>query len=150
MTVFFSLCLSAAHAGPVPMFTGGVVPSAASPPATHPAVGPSAAGPSGTGPQRPAQAFVPILIGDDPHAFVPTPLQAPQPTQPPLLPYVPAEPVKRRVANPGRLTPIEEVPSAFRPLEQAPNRLPVVYIREKRPAQEAATQEPPTTALPAQ
>lgn len=127
MAVSLLSCLAAAYAGPVPMFTAGVVPSTPS----HPTWAPTLQTTEAT--VEPCRAFTPILIGDSPQAFVQTPLQAPQPVQTPLLPRVPAEPTKWRVPNPGRLTPIDELPSGFQPLTSSPNRLPVVSIREKAP-----------------
>lgn len=55
--------------------------------------------------------------------------QTPEPTRPPALPYVPAEPVRTSIGEPGRLTPMSELPNAFVPIETAPNRLPVTRIR---------------------
>lgn len=105
--------LSAALAGPVPMF--GRAPA---PPPSAVAVPTAPIVPIG-----PIIPIVPIV-----------PVQPPGEVRseeafPALLPKVPAEPVKTRVARPGVPIPIDQIPSAFTPIPAAENRLPVVTVR---------------------
>ncbi len=119
--VMVFLLFSIAHAGPVPSFPTNA-PAMSLPASTTP-VQIVVSTPEGS-----ISVFVPRWIQRLPVA----------PEHPPatraLLPYVPAEPVKRQITTPGTLTPISELPSAFQPITPATNRLPVVSIREKAPA----------------
>lgn len=111
------MCL-AAVAGPMPMF--GTAPTP--PPATAPVAPARAVGPVGR---------FPVIIGStvvvvDPEAPPPPEREEAHPA---LLRYVEAAPVKTRVENPGTLTPIDQLPSAFSPIPEAANHLPRVTVR---------------------
>lgn len=89
-------------------------------------------------PRRPVRppsiiAPAPILLLAPPAAwsrgFVGPSFGTHEPRRPPALPRVPAEPVPTTIGTPGVLTPIDQLPSAFAPIEEAPNRLPVTRIR---------------------
>ncbi|MEO0606116.1 MAG: hypothetical protein AAF211_32100 [Myxococcota bacterium] len=119
-----------AMAGPVPMF--GRAPRPVAAPVAPVAIAPTSAN----------TVFVPfpVIVGSttvvDPAPVIP---EAPEEAFPARLPFVEAEPVKTKVDNPGQMTPIDELPSAFAPIPQAVNHLPKVSVRQ------VITIEPPST-----
>jgi len=112
--VYICLVLTSALAGPMPMF--GRAPAPVAPVAVTGSV-----------------VVVPVAVPDT--TVVPTTEESETEAFPARLRFVEAEPVKRKVANPGRPTPIEELPSAFRPIPQAVNRLPAP-VATLRPVKE--------------
>ena len=122
------LVANLAVAGPVPMFSGNTVPSFGGTPPVAPPSGPAIPGRF----VGPGVVVGGGFIRDDPSLYAPTIDTAPSPTRPPPLRYVKAAPAKTRVAAPGKLTPISELPTAFVPLKPATNQLPPpVTIRPK-------------------
>ncbi|MBX2803734.1 MAG: hypothetical protein KTR31_39015 [Myxococcales bacterium] len=142
--MLLALVTTASLAGPIPMFqssTSVTSPPAISTPApARPQVGsrpesratPSRYNSLGPSPSAAGLPVLPVVIavaptGPSTRSVVVD--STPEPTRPPALPRVAAEPHKRKVATPGRLTPIDELPSALQPIQRAPNLLPVAQIR---------------------
>ncbi len=104
----------AAWAGPMPMFGRAPTPP--------PAVAASTAPASGV-------VVVPFVVAPS-SVFEPPTEAEPKPRHafPARLPFVEAEPVKTRVRNPGRLTPIDQIPSAFAPIPSATTQPPAARL----------------------
>ena len=126
-----------AHAGPVPMFTGPLVPPMPVAPTGSVRTAPPTTTPRSGARPVPVVPAPPWIRGGflpfDPSLQARTLDTSPEPTRPPPLPYVKAAPVKTVVANPGQLTPIDQLPSAFVPLPTAPNQLPPQMVVRPRP-----------------
>lgn len=140
MTWYFVLAV--ASAGPMPMF-GGRVPPPSVPVTIGPVTiqpngpnGPGVRGPGpGVNPRGPFPIIVAPFVGIATSTGVPSAVwpensaDAKVEAYPARLPFVKAEPVKTKIAQPGVMTPVDELPSGFKPIPPAENRLPVVTVR---------------------